>query len=96
MTARTVAKVNPLQEISVYGHCPRGYPSAAANPTLPVGEYERPYEPCIAALLLSPNPISKGLSSLMDPVLEIVHQRIDMGSRNICIMAKILGRIERS
>ena len=31
----------------------------------------------------------------MDPVLEIVQQRIDMGSRNIRIMAEVLGRIER-
>ena len=44
---------------------------------------------------LPPKSVSKGLSSLMDPVLEIVHQRIDMGSRNIRIMAKVLGRIER-
>ena len=31
----------------------------------------------------------------MDAVLEIVHQRIDMGGRNIGIMAEVLGRIER-
>jgi hypothetical protein len=46
-------------------------------------------------LLLSPNSVSKGLSSLMDPELEIVQQRIDMGGRNIRIMAEVLRRIER-
>ena len=45
---------------------------------------------------LYPKSVRKGLSSLMDPVLEIMHQRIDMGSRNIRIMAKILGRIKPS
>ena len=46
--------------------------------------------------LLYPKSVSKGLPSLMDPVLEIVDQRIDMGRRNIRIMTEVFGRIESS
>ena len=61
---------------------------------LMIGRQQR--TPRRSRLALYPKSVGKGLSSLMDPALEIVQQRIDMGSRNIRIMAEVLGRIERS